>query len=1103
MKAFVLAVSLGLSYGAFADHYWTGKGSTSDWTDAGNWINALSNGNTVFGGAKIGDLPDVGSFPTFSSLYTSSQRLWVENNITSKPGVTFDVSEGASPDAGWTTTHTKIPTWTIGTGNGGQLTIKGGTYTLPGGLYIATGSQESSLTVEGGTLNVANQFRISTSSSTGTLTMNGGTINCTLTKGDGLAIGQNGTGVFNMNGGTLNCATGFYLAQDSGSGTLNMTGGKINVTGGDNVVIARAWGADVTSTLNLTGGEIASAVTVQAGGNWHSGTSEIYMDNGAKFTIGNELILGNANTRTTVGITNGLLKVTNRINLGSHGSSSADVTIEEGELSSEKGRIVVADSGTASLTVNGGYVTWGDQLIVGYQANSTGTLTINGGRVESPTHLLQVGLNGKGTYVQNGGRVSCSSFRLGSDSEAAEGTATLNGGSLETQYLMVGKGTGSLVLNGGTLRAVEDHTDFIAQNDKLTVKLGAGGVVFDTNGHAITVPASLPNDADDAELAGNAPIGKKGLGTLTLSADLDLARTFKFTIDGGLGPIALAGANNTLAEGAQIAVAINPVSVELGKSYTLLTGLPEGVTMDNVVLSSLNEAFSCAGEIADGVLTVTLSTTAAVTARYVDGKWCFYDSEGDLIEDGQAADITTFVFTGSEPTGEIASAIETGHAVILEAKLKGESPVTNTFTLAESLISGRVTVTTDAGCAVKISTEGTMTFAPELLKFDGTLMFANAGEGTALTIDRDLTSTTAGRIVFDAGTINFNHDINQELEVNGKLVRTVDWMPSIFFFGTGEIEILGAKLTINTFGDLQKSGTEFFQGYQGTLTIGEKATLEDLTELHGEGRKNAYECPDYFLGKGTLLRMAGGTISRFGGRTNNEQIMNVEVVDGTTSVWNNYQSRGGWVGCNVNIDGTIKGQGTLYLRSSGRGYRITSDLSKFGGTLIAEGESTAFWNGIKGARVIAEAGSAVYNGATTPLRVENAELTLKGNHGVKGNWSSGDYVIGEKATLKVGENVSVHGATFAAGSSLQLIDEGALSDRNTDYLAFTSDTPVTLTKEAPTLVGAVCKWGRWHLEQEEVSVTTEPTEDGQEAVTTTTYKIWARLHPSGFILLIR
>ncbi len=1102
----LFAVSLVMSCGLFADHYWTGRGSTSDWTDEGNWINALSDGNTVFGGAKIGDLPDAGSFPTFSSLYTSGKRLWIENNINSKPGVTFDVSEGASADAGWTTTDAGDPTWTIGTGNGGQLTISGGTYTLPRSLHIATGAQDSSLAVEDGTLNVANQFRISTSSGTGTLTMNGGTINCTLAKGDGLAIGTNGTGVFNMHGGTLNCATGFYLAQDSGSGTLNMTGGKINVTGGNNVVIARGWNQDVTSALNLTGGEIESAVTVQAGVGRHSGKADIYMDNGAKFTIGNELVLGNANTHTSVGITNGLLKVAKNIYLGSNGSSTADVTIEDGEFSSQEGRICVADYGTASLTVNGGYVTWGEQLMVGFRANSTGTLIINGGRVESPSHLFQVGLNGKGTYEQNGGSVICGNFRLGTDSATGDGTVTLNGGSFEMEYVTVGSGTGALVLNGGTLRAAKDHAEFIPQNDKLTVKLGAGGAAFDTNGHNITVPALLSNNTEDSDLAGNAPIAKTGLGTLTLSSNLDLARTFKFTIDDEIGPIALAGENNTLPETAEIAVVIDPVHVEPGVSYTVLTGLNDGVTMDDIALSSANDLYACTGVITDGSLSVTVATTAAVSARYVDGKWCFYDAEGNLITDGEAADITTFFFTGNEPEGAIASTIAEGHAVVLEAKLQGGEPVTNTFTFASSLETGRITTDIDAGCAVKLVGQGDVTFAPERFSFAGTLIFASEGEGAELTIARDLTSTTAGRVVFDAGTVNFDGAIDQELEVNGKLIRRVDWTPSIYFFGLGEIEITNAKLTIKSFSDLQKSGTEFFQGYQGALTIGPGAILEDLTELHGEGWKNAYGCPDYFLGKGTLLRMAGGTISRFGDRTNNEQIMNVEVVDGTTNIWNNYQSRSGWTGCNVNVDGTITGKGTLYLRSGGRGYRLNTDLAEFGGTLILAGETITFKNNVNGAGgavVIAEGGAVVAKNAD-PVEITNGTLVMKGEHGqrVDGNgniWCSGDYII-NNSTLGVADGLTVHSLTFNEGSSIQLMDEGALADKKTDYLAFTSATPVTLTKKVPAVVNGSSARGTWYLWQEEIPATMD--EEGNE-VTAASYKIWAKFRPSGFMVIIR
>ncbi|MGN0833066.1 MAG: hypothetical protein ACI4RD_05400 [Kiritimatiellia bacterium] len=1095
---------------ALADHYWTGRGETSDYTDAGNWINELTNGNTVFGGAKVSELPDEASQVTFSSLYTSANRLWVENNLVQKPGVIFDVSADAAADAGWTTTHGSEPSWTIGTDNGGELTIRGGTYTLPKGIFIATGAQDGSLTMEGGVLNVATKFCVSTAARTGTLTLNGGTINCTLTSGDALAIGKNGTGILNMNGGAINCATGFYLAQDSGSGTLNMTGGKITVSGGNNVVFARGYNSAVTSTVNLVGGEIESWATVQAGVERNYSALDMRVDNGAKLLIvnGKELVFGTAKTVIALGVTNGTVRADGKVSFGSNGSSSAEVTLEEGEISSVNGRIYVAEYGTAAMTVNGGSVTWGDQLMVAYQAGSTGTLTINGGRVASPDHLLQVGLNGNGTYVQNGGSVACSSFRLGTDSATSVGAATLNGGSLETEYVSVGSGTGTLVLNGGWLKATADTDNFIYASDNLTVSLGAGGASFDTAGHAVTVPATLANDEG---LDGNAPIAKRGVGTLTLSADLDLARQFTFTIDDGIGPIALAGANNSLAEGKQIEVAVDPVSATVNTPYTVLKGLAEDVTIEDIVLTSLNDNYACTGAVADGSLVVTLTTTAATTARYVDGEWRFYDADGQLIADGKAADITRFVFTGVEPAGEVAAAIASGHAVVLEAKTQGETPVTNTFALAASLTSGRVSTDVDAGCAVRIVGQGEITFAPEVFSFVNTLIFASEGENSALTIAADLTSETAGRVVFDAGTINFNGEINQDLEVNGKFVRTAAWTPKLYFFGTGEIELLGARLTIAA-GDNGEKGTEWFQGFNGALTLGVGGELEDLTLLHAE---SADQGSYYFLGTGTLLRMAGGTVTCFGmhrgAGSNNECLMNVEVADGTTNIWYNYQSRSGWDGCNVNVDGTVTGAGTLVMKCNGgsnaRHYRFAnSDLTEFGGTLVIEGESTWFGKGIGGAKVIATAGSAVVQSSTAPLAVANAELTLQGDHGAKQGswaWSPGDYVIGEGATLKVGEGAAVHGLTFNPGSSLQLIDEGALGDRKTNYLAFTSATPVTLTKTTPALVGAQCTWGRWQLVQEEVTETTEPTEEGEEATTTTVYRIWAKLSPRGSVVILR
>lgn len=1028
MKHTLLAMSFLLATGAFADHFWTGKGETSDWTDAGNWINSLTDGNAVFGGAKIGDLPEGVSVATFASKVAIGHGVWIENDEggNKSTGVLWRLGEDAANDAGISSSWGGNPSLTVGTGKGGQLTVDSGTYYFPREVWMGNGGRDASFTLNGGFFET-------------------GAYTC-------IGYGaHNRTATMTVNGGTYK--------QNSA-----------------NFIVAQGNSTDCIGIFNQTGGEVL--VTGACLGSENAGVSEINLT-GGRFSV--------------------------------------------------SGRIYVGNKGTSTMTVeDGAIVEWGDQLMAGWEPSGVGTIIVNGGQLGKDARLTQIGLKGKGSYEQNGGNLYCSSFRLGTDSTSAIGTANMNGGTMRmTDYLSVvgsgtgtfslnggivttpyvttlGTGTGTLILNGGTLKATQDHTEFIPVKDNLTVKVGAGGASFDTAGYAITVPNALANDPDDTNLTGNAPIGKKGLGTLTLSADFDLARTFRFAIDGGIGPIALTGANNTLSEGKRIAVVINPVSVELGTAYTVMTGLGGEVTMEDLALSSSNDKFECSGTIVDGNLIVTLATTAAMTARYVDGEWLFYSGDGNLIDGGKAEDFTTFVFTGIEPEGEIESAIASGHAVALLAKSLNETPVTNTFTLVSSLTTGRIAADADADCAVKIVAKGELTFAPEIFTFANTLIFASEGVGGGgLTIARDLVSTTTGRVVFDAGTINFDSAINQDLEINGKFVRTADWTPNIYFFGTGEIEMLGAKLTIKSFGELKKSGTEFFQGYHGALTIGDKAVLEDLTDLHGEDWKNAWGCPDYFLGQGTLLRMAGGEISRFGYSTNNEQIMNVEVVDGTTSVWNNYESRSGKSGCNVYIFGSITGTGTLCLRCGGRSYRIASDLTEFGGTLIAEGEATTFINGIKNARVIAEAGAGLFKSVTEPVVVANAELTLKGDHGVKGGWSSGDYAIGAGATLKVGESTSVHGITFNEGSTLVLIDAGALSDRKTDYLAFTSATLVTLTREVPTLVGAKCKWGKWRLEQEEVTMTTEPTEEGGEATTTTTYKIWARLHPNGLTVIIR
>ena len=91
-----------LSLTTFADHYWKGGGTTSDWTDPGNWINALDNGNAVFGGGKIGDLPNGLSTATFTNKVTIGHGIWIENDEGEhkSTGVVWELGEDATSDAG-------------------------------------------------------------------------------------------------------------------------------------------------------------------------------------------------------------------------------------------------------------------------------------------------------------------------------------------------------------------------------------------------------------------------------------------------------------------------------------------------------------------------------------------------------------------------------------------------------------------------------------------------------------------------------------------------------------------------------------------------------------------------------------------------------------------------------------------------------------------------------------------------------------------------------------------------------------------------------------------------------------------------------------------
>ena len=186
----------------------------------------------------------------------------------------------------------------------------------------------------------------------------------------------------------------------------------------------------------------------------------------------------------------------------------------------------------------------------------------------------------------------------------------------------------------------------------------------------------------------------------------------------------------------------------------------------------------------------------------------------------------------------------------------------------------------------------------------------------------------------------------------------------------------------------------------------------------------------------------------------------------------------------------------LQANISGRSYRFSDGLSGFGGIVEMSGSAFQFDAGINGGTWIANTNAVLigWNGsARIPIAVDDATLVLKGGHRAVSGVTAGTYSIGANAALKVGESASVEGVTFAAGATLEMLDEGALSDRTQEYVALTSATPITGV--LPTLVQPPdVQRGKWKLVQKTIPGEGEDPD---------TYQIVAEFRPSGFMIIVQ
>ena len=92
--------------------------------------------------------------------------------------------------------------------------------------------------------------------------------------------------------------------------------------------------------------------------------------------------------------------------------------------------------------------------------------------------------------------------------------------------------------------------------------------------------------------------------------------------------------------------------------------------------------------------------------------------------------------------------------------------------------------------------------------------------------------------------------------------------------------------------------------------------------------------------------------------------------------------------------------------------------------------------------------------------------------------------------MKVADSASVEGITFAAGATLEMLDDGALSDTTQEYVLLTSATPIT--GPLPSLVNAQTARGKWKLAKKDV-VENE----------TTVYQLVADFRSQGFLIIVQ
>ena len=363
---------------------------------------------------------------------------------------------------------------TLNVSGGGTITTSGG---IIGGSNMSTGvvtvdggTWRSTTTVRigqlgNGTLAISNGGQVSciygeiaySGPSTGAVTVQDAGSSWTITNSLSVGGGQGspgGTGELNVSGGSVSVANMLNLWRN---GTLNLSGGHVttrmlrnmnggtfNFTGGALTVDGGPFSPDWTSlvldgagnpTLNLINGATAGTSGDVVIGQTESGTLNV---NGGSIVVSRTLKLWSGGT---LNVSGGQVTAESLDNTGggAFGFTGGALTVDGGTFAPGTSSLVLDGSANPTLNlVNGASAGFADDVIVGQ--TGSGTLNVNGGSITvGRTLKLWPG----GTLSLSGGQVTTKSL-----DNAAGGTFGFTGGVLTVDGGQLNSGSSSLILDG-------------------------------------------------------------------------------------------------------------------------------------------------------------------------------------------------------------------------------------------------------------------------------------------------------------------------------------------------------------------------------------------------------------------------------------------------------------------------------------------------------------------------------------------------------------------------------------------------------------------------------------------------------------------------------